>query len=80
MRRLAKLVPTSPEVIQLIDADNDADAGREHIIRAVPVVSYTETSTPDGDSTTWPETTQPGSGTVPAADDLDEQAKAGEQQ
>ncbi|MEV4974409.1 recombinase RecT [Streptomyces scopuliridis] len=37
IRRLAKLVPTSPEVVDLLRADVDADEGRPTVIRTVPV-------------------------------------------
>ncbi|MFJ1581597.1 recombinase RecT [Streptomyces sp. NPDC088182] len=37
IRRLAKLVPTSPELVDLLRADIDADEGRPTVIRAVPI-------------------------------------------
>ncbi|MGC9540222.1 recombinase RecT [Streptomyces sp. UG1] len=58
VRRLAKLVPTSPEVVDLLRADVDADEGRPTVIRAMPLDSWDE-----------PGEGQPGSGTPEAQED-----------
>ncbi|MEV7422826.1 recombinase RecT [Streptomyces sp. NPDC091212] len=50
IRRLAKLVPTSPEVIDLLRADIDADEGRPTVIRAVAVDTPDATDGTPGDT------------------------------
>lgn len=76
VRRLAKLVPTSPELVTLLQADIDADEGRPHLITTIAADSATEQSDRgDGgeeSATTWPTAAQPGSGGA-ASDGGDEQ-------
>jgi phage RecT family recombinase len=63
VRRLAKLVPTSPEVIDLLKADVDADEGRPpHIIRAVALDTQPDQDAGEEQTYTWPDAAKPGSG------------------
>lgn len=70
--RLAKRVPTSPELIELMKADIDADDSMSAppVIRVVPVASRTE-PTPDAPgeqapAAGWPKAAEPGSGSRPS--------------
>ncbi|MFJ2477058.1 recombinase RecT [Streptomyces sp. NPDC087659] len=75
VRRLAKLVPTSPELVTLLQADVDADEGRPHIITSLaadPAPEQTDPGSSDQPATTWPAAAQPGSGR-PDQDGGDEQ-------
>lgn len=75
VRRLAKLVPTSPELVTLLQADVDADEGRPHIITALaadPGPSHTGQDDGEPPATSWPAAAQPGSGR-PDQDGGDEQ-------
>lgn len=75
VRRLAKLVPTSPELVSLLQADVDADEGRPHIITSLaadPAPEHTDQGDGEQAATSWPAAAQPGSGR-PAQDGGDEQ-------
>jgi len=76
VHRLTKRVPTSPELVELMRADFDADdtAPAPTIIRSFAVDSRTEPTAPDtgqqqAPETGWPDAAKPGSGNRPADTD-----------
>jgi recombination protein RecT len=76
LRRLANYVPTSPEIVALLRADTDAEAGRPPAIPG----EYWETPQPgssdgNGGATAWPPVTEPGT-----ADTRADSASAGADQ
>lgn len=79
VHRLSKRVPTSPELVELMKTDVDADDSMSAppVIRVVSIDSHTEpTPQPDDQQAPtagWPKATQPGSGQRPAAPEGGEQ-------